>query len=699
MAKPGPKTKYTKDEMKERVRESNAVGRRSHLEKGRDIKLPPPVEDWDRRNSCKENLKLYLETYHEKDFLLAWAPDHLILIDAVQQAILYYLQQLIAYPRGSGKTTIMRRAVQWATNYGHVVYTLLFGAEMGKAKQHINDIKSDYLKNDLLLADFPEICSPIRQCKGIPTRALYQTCRGEATGLKWGEEVVMPTIDESLERGNAGRVIGVGTITGSAARGPLINCHRPDLALIDDPQTRRSAKSPGQIQERLDTINGDILGMAGPDKAISAVCTATVIYKDDLAYRLLNHEENPEWNGVRVSMVKSMPTNERMWEQWNDIRRACLLDKRSLGPAHKFYQEHREEMDAGSEVYWDERIKPGFVSAIETAMSLYYQDRVTFASEFQNDPVDQYDSESAMPSIDDLNKKRHKHPALVAPAEATILTAFIDVQGKLLYGWAAAFEKNFTGYNLYYGTWPDQNRDYYTLRDARNTFFRATPGKTFHGCLYNALHAYMDQLESTKWRTSTGNTLKINIGLVDAQFGDSTDTVYKVIRERGINTPWLPSHGAGHPATRKPFSDSIKKDDLAHGPNWRIPNPLETKRKQKHVVYETNWWKTYHANKWAIPLGDVGALTFFETKGRHQMPAEHFHAEYCLEVESNGRRVVEWFEKPTSPDNHNLDMSVGSLVAASIAGCEDESLSEQTKRGGRRRRKVTKETIKAVSYA
>ena len=699
MGKRGPKPQFTEEEKKARKRVGSVKLKRASSAGGRDIDPPHNDINWDRRNACERDLRLYLETYHKKDFGLGWSPDHLILIDAMQQAILQYLQQLIAYPRGSGKTSIARRSIQWAVNYGHVVYPLLFGAEAGKAKQHIDDIKRNYLHNDLLFEDFPELCHPIRESQGIGNRALYQTCRDKSTGLKWGETIIMPTIDESVERGNDGRVISVGTITGSAARGPLVNGHRPDFALIDDPQTRRSAKSPGQIQERLDMINGDILGMAGPNKSISAVCTATIIYKGDLADQLLDHKENPEWNGVRVSMLKSFPTDMRLWEQWNDLRKACLIDDRSLEPAHQFYRENREAMDDGSRVYWDDRITPGAESALESAMALYFRDPVAFASEYQNEPMDLYDSDSVMPSIDVLNVKRHGYTRKIAPPSVNHLVSMIDVQGKVLYYWVKAFEDNFTGYVLDYGTWPDQKREYFTLRDISNTFFRAKPGSTFHGALYNALHTLMDQIEGGGYHTDDGGELVLECGMVDAQFGDSTDTIYKVIRERGKNSPWIPSHGKGHSAKMKPFSDYRRKPgDLKIGPNWRIPNPMNNDRRQKHVIYETNFWKSFDAQHWAVEMGERGAFSFYQKTGRHQMPAEHFQAERCLEVEANGRRVVEWIQLPTSPDNHFFDLDVGCCVAASICGCTDDALEDPS--GGRRKRKrLTKERLSALSYA
>lgn len=699
--KRGRPRKWTDEQVLDNARRASNEANREANTKGRDIPPPDPIVNPERRESCRYDLKRYLEIYHAEDFALSWSDDHLILISAVQQAILEYLRQIIAYPRGSGKTTILRRAVQWATNYGHVRYSMLFGAEASKARQHIDDIKRNYLTNERLLDDFPELAHPVRCSQGIGNRALHQTCRRHLTHMKWGEVVVMPTLDESVERGNAGIVINVGTITGSSARGQLVNGHRPDLALVDDPQTRRSAKSPGQIQERLDTINGDIVGMAGPNKSISVVCTATVIYKDDLADKLLNHQENPEWNGVRVAMVKAMPANMKAWEEWNDVRKACLLDDRSLDPCHKFYLERRAEMDLGSSVYWEDRITPGYESAIESAMSFYFQDPVAFASEYQNEPIDLYDSESAMPTIEELNTKRHSFRRRIAPEKATKLTAMIDVQKTVLYYWVCAWEENFTGYVLDYGTWPNQRREYFTLADVRNTIFRAKPGSTFHGALHHGLNECIEQIENEVWRTVDGNRLEIDVGLVDAQFGDSTETVYKVIRERGEmgKCAWIPSHGKGHSARVRPFSDIRKKPGDKIGPNWMIPNPMRTTRRQKHVIYETNFWKTWHAQHWALGLNEPGSISFFSKQGRHQLPAEHFHAERCIEVEANGRRVIEWMELPTARDNHFLDLSVGCCVAASIAGCEDRSLGDGQSRR-KKRPKLTRESLgRKLSYA
>ena len=62
------------------------------------------------------------------------------------------------------------------------------------------------------------------------------------------------------------------------------------------------------------------------------------------------------------------------------------------------------------------------------------------------------------------------------PVGCNHLTMFIDVQAKLLFYVVAAWEDDFTGYVVDYGTYPDQKRPYFTLRDARRTLALAATG-------------------------------------------------------------------------------------------------------------------------------------------------------------------------------------------------------------------------------
>lgn len=89
----------------------------------------------------------------------------------------------------------------------------------------------------------------------------------------------------------------------------------------------------------------------------------------------------------------------------------------------------------------------------------------------------------------------------------------------------------------------------------------------------------------------------------------------------------------------------------------------------RHVLYDTNYWKSFIHARLAVPMGDRGCLSLY---GRdpvaHQLFAEHLTAEYRVKTEGRGRVVDEWKLRPEAHDNHWLDGIVGCAVAASIEG-------------------------------
>ena len=394
-------------------------------------------------------------------------------------------------------------------------------------------------------------------------------------------------------------------------------------------------------------------------------------------------------------MIETWPTDRDLWDDWYDIAKACLIsDSRDLGPAHNFYIENREAMDAGAKLYWEGRVTAGYISALESAMAKYYTDPVTFAAEYQNQPLDLVNADVEMPPIDVLVSQMSAVPRLKIPDWATHVTAMIDVQGKLLYYGVKAWADQFTGAVVDYGTWPDQGRAYFSLQDARRTFFRERPGAGFEGCLHYAIHQLMDKLEGQAWVREDGTKMRLTAGLIDANYGQSTDVVYAAVGERK-NSIWVPSHGRGVKATHQPLNATAPKKGEARGPGWYMPRLDKAQRPVRHVTYDTNWWKSFVAGRWAIAVPERGHQTFF-ADGRHRMYAEHLNAEYAVKVSTDRRECLEWFEKPNL-DNHYLDIDVGCAVAASIAGVKMEELGPENKRK-RKVKRVTAENLKNSDF-
>src|SRR5690606_15302141 len=143
----------------------------------------------------------------------------------------------------------------------------------------------------LLLADFPEAVYPLRSLENSSKRQLQQHVEGRLTHVRWGQDkLVFPTIeaehlprklrDEGCTASPSGGAIITTTSLDANMRGQQHtradgSIIRPSLVLLDDPQTRQSAASPTQTRRRMELLNGDVLGMAGPGEQIAAVLTCT----------------------------------------------------------------------------------------------------------------------------------------------------------------------------------------------------------------------------------------------------------------------------------------------------------------------------------------------------------------------------------------------------------------------------------------
>lgn len=130
----------------------------------------------------------------------------------------------------------------------------------------------------------------------------------------------------------------------------------------------------------------------------------------------------------------------------------------------------------------------------------------------------------------------------------------------------------------------------------------------------------------------------------------------------------MPSHGRFVGASSQPFSEYKRRPGDRIGHNWRMPN-VQGRRAVRHVVYDTNFWKTFVHARLAVPMGERGCLSLFgDSAEAHRLFAEHLTAEYRVKTEGRGRTVDEWKLRPERSDNHWLDGVVGCTVAASMQG-------------------------------
>jgi len=652
-----------KERAAQRVRELSLAGR--------DIGELPAVANAERKEKAERDFRFFCEQYFPQTFHLPWSPDHLKVIAKIEQAVLEGGLFAMAMPRGSGKTSLCETACIWALVYGHREFVALIGSDEDHAENMLDSIKVELETNDLLNDDFPEVCFPIRALEGIHQRAAGQLYQGRQTHIGWtAKEIVLPTIPGSRASGAIICVAGItGRIRGMKHKRVDGTSVRPSLVLIDDPQTDESARSPSQCAARERILAGAILGLAGPGRKIAGLMALTVVRPDDLADRILDREKHPQWQGERTKMVYSFPSNEVLWARYTELWREGMRADRGIAEATAFYRANRAAMDEGAVIAWSERHHPDELSAVQHAMNLRL-DRgdVAFWAEYQNEPLPEEHADDELLTADQIAAKLNGLRRGELSIGATHVTMFIDVQGKALFWLVAAWEDDFTGFVLDYGTEPDQKAAYFTLRDIRRTLTDASPRTGLEGAIYAGLERLTDATLGREWRRDDGAMVRIDRCLIDANWGQSSDVVYQFCRQSKHAGVVMPAHGRYVGASSIPFADYKRKRGDRVGLNWRIPL-VGSRRSVRHALFDTNYWKSFVHARLAVPIGDPGCLSLFgRAADRHRLFAEHLTSEYRVKTEGRGRTVDEWKLRVDGLDNHWLDCLVGCAVAASMQG-------------------------------
>lgn len=672
---------YVKQSDAERYRqklvESNATNLLRSV-KGREIggeewgAEGPSAEELELREACRLDLRLFLESYFPKAFPLAWSEDHVRVIARIQTTIIEGGTFALAMPRGSGKTSILERAAIWALLYRHKRYVAVIAAKESLGEKILKSIKKELQGNQRLRRPFREVCYPIRKLEGEPRKANGQLFAGERTQIGWKDgSLVLPTMpDEACPGANpsGGAVVALGITGGmrglkdTLADGTVI---RPDLVLLDDPQTRESAMSALQTENRLDIIKGDILGLVGPGEMLAAFCACTVIRDGDLADQLLNRDHYPEWQGDRTAAVYAWPTNEDLWERYVELRREGYRTGEGTGKANAFYEQHQAAMDAGAQMAWPAR-HPGASSAVQWAMNerLKLGER-GFAAEYQNAPIRADTGAVKMLTAMEIAARVNAFGRGIIPSGADHVTAFIDVGDTLLHWAVAAWSSDFSGWIAAYGVYPDQGSSgASSARKAVRTLADMEPKAGPEGALRAGLLVLIEELLSREWQREDGSLLRVERLLVDSSY--LPDVVHGVCREVR-HAALMPSRGRFVGVKHVPMDEFAKRPGEKLGHRWHIPVPAKG-RSTRAVAFDSNYWKSFVHARYATAIGDPGALTLYGKDPRvHQVFADHQVAEVATRITANGRTVDEWQVRPGA-ENHWFDCIIGCAVGASMAG-------------------------------
>lgn len=656
----------------ERHKAKAAERQRTISAAGREIGEIPPCADPVRRAAAEVSTEAFALTYFGEKFYLKIAKLQRDYLERLDRCIERGEMIFDAMPRGSGKTTLARISTIRAVLTGRSSYGLLVGSTADDSLQNMDSMRMALTTNALLIADYPEACYPLIALKQTPQRANGQLCQGQHTYVRFRKGViVLATLPGSR---CSGAILQVATM-GGAIRGknfdhPSGRNVRPDLVFLDDPQTKKSARSDLQCKNRESIINGDVKGLRGPGKKLSIIGVGTVIRENDLVDRFLDQEKNPAWHGRRIPMFISRPTDLKLWDRYREIRAESLRRDEDQTEANEFYIANREAMDAGAEVTWPDRTDPGDISGIQFAMNqLFDMGEEEFAAEYQNDPIrhqgsDRPDLKPIL--IESKIATNSKYSEGVIPLNCDKLVAFIDVQDRLLFYMILAVGPGFNGHVIKYGSWPDQDTRYYTARDARRTLKLIHQGAGIEGAIYAGIHKLADYLHNTQFEREDGVPFSVSpFVLVDE--GDNGTTVQRAVREYQHKGFLMTAKGMGLGPADTPLREQKQKEGETIGQFW-LCRPLKNIRGQRRVLVDTNEAKTFAAARLETAKGDSGAITVYHaTPTHHQLLIDHWCAENRTLQSAKGRDKETW-KNDNRKENHFWDCYVGCVVAASTTG-------------------------------
>jgi len=638
----------------------------------RDIKIGFP-RDLKLRERLEKNIYRWLRHYFAELFFNPFNDQQKLIVQSVLHAAKHGGDQSIAAPRGEGKTSIAECVVVYCILTGKLRFPLIVAATGPDAQNILGNIKRHFECNDELAEQYPEACDPVRALEGANQRANMQTCcGGHRTNLKWGSErIVFPDVPEltgpegqKLKSRCCGSVLQTRGLD-SAIRGIRYGSLRPDLVLIDDPETRESVESDTQIDKRTRTIEQDIGGLGGPGRRMSRLMLCTIMNRRGVAYAYTDAAQHPSWRGVRYRLLVKPPDREDLWGEYVELRKASMSSANATGGsvddaiklATAFYVERRADMDAGAVVANPHRYDAHHeVSALQRCYNIICdQGKDAFQTEYQNDPPETMGPQDSGIYPDLVASRLSGLEQGIVPPGYGLLTAGIDIGKTALHWVVTAWSKAGSGTVIDYGVgdvWPKD-------RDNDQAVERA---------IVQALYGLRDGLLSAQYHHPDGEIVPLQCGLVDS--GNWDTPAYEFCRATGQKV-FRPSKGFGETSDtgRRSF---FRSPDKQSADKWVGDHCFLANQEAKGVWLvglDTDYWKAWLHERFLTPeASEHGRIMLFgNDKRRHFAFAHHICAEIECEEFVEGKGLKRYWKK-INRNNHWLDATYMSCAAASLHG-------------------------------
>lgn len=627
---------------------------------GRRQGCPRPVNE-SRRRRCKADLAMFCTTYLAQRFPLPFSPGQLTELRTMQEVIQRGGQYAFAAPRGDGKTSRVEAATLYAALFGFRRFVVVVGSDLTAALEIVGAVKQALEDSPLLREDFPEVAVAADLADGKAQRASQLTLAGRSLHFTWkADEIRLPHIAGSpssgcviVARGLTGRLRGMKRVR------PDGRSVRPDLVLLDDPQSDESAHSDTQCDTREALVLGAVLG-AGGQEPIAAVMPTTVIRRGDLAARFLDRQRHPEFHGTIRGMITSWPTaQDSLWREYAELRRQAMRDgDQTAKAATTFYFTHQGEMDAGAVVDWAHRKYPDELSALQHAENLLVdRGEETFMSEYQNQPLEAsaqsvyvLDATAVAEKVNGLDRGQ-------AQEQAVHTTIGVDVGLASLHWCAVSTTADLSAAVMDYGRFPGDGTPLWTEDSPRGQ------EEAVHQGLIDLIKPLAARFPGLTRVAVDGNYL--------------TDTVHAACQYLTGVCPCRVGVARG-------FANFYPKTIGQHsgGPVRKVAAEAYEQKTQRgyEARFGSHHWHRLVQAGFLLPPLAAGSVSLFGKPGqRHTLLAEHITADRLLSVSvgRDGRPVHRW--EQLRADNHWHDALVMAVVAAAIEGAAPTAAREVAK--------------------
>lgn len=256
----------------------------------------------------------------------------------------------IAAPRGNAKSSITSLIfLLWCVVYQRKRFIILLSDTSSQAEEFLSDLRNEIENNERLREDFGDLKGDIWKADDIITR-------------------------------NQVRILVLGAR--KKIRGRRFNDLRPDLIVGDDLENDENTVNPEQ-RKKNENWWFKAVSKAG-NQYTDIIIIGTIIHYDSLLANLL---KNPIYQGHMFKAVSQYSTSN-LWQKWEEIYLSMSETEKQgdVNPARMFFNEHQEEMLAGTKVLW-----PAGQSYYHLMELRLAEGPSSFESEYQNNPINPND--------------------------------------------------------------------------------------------------------------------------------------------------------------------------------------------------------------------------------------------------------------------------------------------------------------------